>query len=253
MPLTTAHAAAAWPIRRVWPALPLVPLVTGTLSPDFEYLYLLAPTARSFHSPQGIVFFCLPVSLIVVAVFDRLIRPSVARRLPPGLADRISRGRTTIGAAAVAIVLGAATHVFWDGFTHAGDWGVRALPILREGGLHIAGRAIAWYKLLQHASTAGGSIAIGVWAWRAWRALPAALRTEAMRQSGAIVRAALFVGAIAATGAVLNGAVAWDRAWSFVLGRAAVGAMDGVVIGALVVAWRDHKEGRASARPPRAG
>ncbi|MEZ5316129.1 MAG: DUF4184 family protein [Vicinamibacterales bacterium] len=75
MPLTPCHAAAAWPVRRMLPALPLAPLVVGMMSPDVEYLIRLAPAGRNFHTPLGIVVFCLPVSLLIVAVLDRWIVP----------------------------------------------------------------------------------------------------------------------------------------------------------------------------------
>ena len=64
MPVTPAHAALALPLSRVAPALPLAPLVIGTLSPDFEYLLRLAPTGRFAHSLLGLVVFCVPVSLL---------------------------------------------------------------------------------------------------------------------------------------------------------------------------------------------
>lgn len=236
MPLTTAHAAAAWPARALWPSLPLAPLVIGTMSPDFEYLVRLAPGGRIFHDIPGIVFFCLPASLAMWWLFETLVRPAWLRRL----------GMTCPGpsrnwlAAALAATVGAASHVFWDSFTHGADWGVRTFPVLLEPALEIGGRPVAWYKLLQHGSTAVGSLAIAVWILTWWRRLPEGVRRTAWARRGPIVGAAAAIGVVAAAGAVLNGLAA-PPGISFGLGRAAVGAMDGVIIGTLWIVWRDRR------------
>src|SRR5436190_16959079 len=142
MPLTPAHAAAAWPIVRLVPRLPISTVVIGALAPDFEYLVRLAPRGSFGHTPLGIALFCLPVSLVVGALFERLVRPALllpAARVQPALL------------AAAGATLGAVSHVAWDGFTHRGGWGVVMMP-----GLAGSVGGVAWYQVLQHASTLVG-------------------------------------------------------------------------------------------------
>lgn len=51
-----------------------------------------------------------------------------------------------------ALIVGAATHVFWDSFTHAGQWGVQQLPVLSQS-YTILGVPLAGYKLFQYGSS----------------------------------------------------------------------------------------------------
>ncbi|MGG6497508.1 UNVERIFIED_CONTAM: DUF4184 family protein, partial [Bacteroidetes bacterium 56_B9] len=68
--------------------------------------------------------------------------------------------------AGAAVVLGAATHVVWDGFTHAHGWAVDRLPALHATALVLGGRAIPWFNLLQHLSTVAGGALVLAWLGR---------------------------------------------------------------------------------------
>src|SRR6185295_14718341 len=138
MPVTPAHAALALPLSRAAPALPLAPLVIGTLSPDFEYLLRLSPTGRFAHSVVGLVVFCVPVSLLAWGMWRAIVCPALVCLLPPGMAVMMSEGArgtprsvaALAGLGALAALLGALSHVAWDGFTHANGWAVAHLPVL---------------------------------------------------------------------------------------------------------------------------
>src|SRR5215213_3950780 len=92
MPLTPAHAAMAWPISSIAPRVPAAAVVIGTLSPDFEYLVRLAPRGQFAHSLPGVVLFCVPVSVVVWALFERVVRPAVVSLLPPAIGERLAHG-----------------------------------------------------------------------------------------------------------------------------------------------------------------
>ena len=66
--------------------------------------------------------------------------------------------------AALAVLLGALTHVVWDGFTHED---ARVLPLLGEGGAELGGNARPFYRWLQHGSTVVGALALltALWLW----------------------------------------------------------------------------------------
>src|SRR6185295_10926654 len=95
MPVTPAHAAVAWPLRKIAPHLPLSALVIGAMSPDCEYFLRLAPITRMAHKPAGVIFFCIPVSLVAWLIFRRLVRPALLELLPPVLAASLGPGSSS--------------------------------------------------------------------------------------------------------------------------------------------------------------
>ena len=95
MPVTPGHAALALPLSRAAPALPLAPLVIGTLSPDFEYLLWLSPTGRFAHSLLGLVVFCVPVSLLAWGMWRAIVTgPTNFRLRGPDMAPHSPYERT---------------------------------------------------------------------------------------------------------------------------------------------------------------
>ncbi|BCB90800.1 DUF4184 family protein [Phytohabitans suffuscus] len=90
---------------------------------------------------------------------DRLPRPAPRRTHPALRAARV----------AVALMLGAATHVVWDSFTHTGRWGPAHIPWLARTHAGLPG-----YRWAQYASGLLGAAAIAVWLVRWWRTTPPA-------------------------------------------------------------------------------
>ena len=239
MPFTPAHAAAALPVRRLWPALPFSALVIGSMSPDFEYLLRLAPTSRLAHSLAGLVVFCVPAGLFVWAIFTHLVRPAILDVMPDGMARAVSPARTPVGTAALAIAIGALTHLVWDSFTHAHDWTVEHWSVLRAPVSSRLLPGMAWYKLLQHASTVCGLavLAIAVFGWV--RATPADARRFGPGQRQKAVRLLSVVAAAGVAGAALNGIRGAGQGIEQALTLGAVGGMLGTAAGLLGVGlWR---------------
>jgi membrane-bound metal-dependent hydrolase YbcI (DUF457 family) len=242
VPFTPSHPAAALPVRRLWPWLPLDALVIGTLSPDFQYLLLLAPRGKFGHTLPGMLFFCLPVSLACWLLFRALVRPALLPMVPPGLAggdDAAGRiTMRTLRGAAVAALLGAWTHVLWDGFTHEGGWAVRLFPVLLKFAFTTDYFPVNWFTLLQHASTLAGGAVVIAWV-RGWlRAHPADARRFApgQRRRLAGFLALLLAGALAAGAG--NALRAPDRGMRVRVGYGVVGALAGLVATAVAYgAW----------------
>ena len=212
MPVTPAHAALALPLSRVAPALPLAPLVIGTLSPDFEYLLWLSPTGRFAHSLVGLVVFCVPVSLLAWGMWCAIVRPAFVRLLPPGMAAMMSdraRGAprsvaALAGLGALAALLGALSHVAWDSFTHASGWAVAYLPVLRGEASLGWPLGVRWYKILQHASSVVGMAVIVAWGASWVASVPRRNRVFAPGQAARSLGVALVVLGIAAGTGTLN-------------------------------------------------
>lgn len=112
------------------------------------------------HSILGLFTTCLPMGLIVFLIFEALLKQPLIALLPPTYMLRISGAgwnweQNDASSALIllaALIFGAATHVFWDSFTHAGQWGVRQIPALAEN-YTIFGMSLAGYKLFQYGSS----------------------------------------------------------------------------------------------------
>ncbi len=234
MPLTPAHAAAAWPLSRLLPSLPLDALVIGTLAPDFEYLIQLEPRGRVAHSPMGLFVFCLPLGMAVWAVYRHVVRPALVTLFPEGLrADLVAR-RSSLVSVAAAILVGAVSHLLWDSFTHYQGWSVRHFPVLWTM-VHIAGSAyLPLFRILQHVSTLVGLVALVIWA-RRWlgRQPPAARAYTDEARSRAIRVVAMLLCAVE-MGALLNSWRGFGRPDWLVAGYAVIGAMVGLALALLV-------------------
>ncbi|MEU9113992.1 DUF4184 family protein [Streptomyces sp. NPDC048483] len=198
MPFTLSHAAAVLPaIRRTGAGRgPLVAsaLVAGSFAPDLTYYAAtVVPGAMEF----GAVTHGLPGVLTVDAAFTAalvggwlLVREPLlallprawqgrvyafargrAMRVPPGRAEPRAwgrpRGPRQLAALAgwfyLSAVLGCASHVVWDAFTHPGRWGTRLVPLLNEW---VGGRPAAMY--LQYGTSA---LALAATGWFLWTAL----------------------------------------------------------------------------------
>ncbi|WP_329593074.1 DUF4184 family protein [Streptomyces sp. NBC_01362] len=166
MPFTLSHAAAVLPgMRRDGTARgPLFAsaLVAGSFAPDMTYYADTAiPGAMEFgqvtHSVWGVFTVDVLITAAVVALWLLLREPLVAL-LPAGWQGRVHafvRGRRgalgvrEAGGFVVSAMIGAATHVVWDAFTHHDRWGVRLVPVLdgSVGGFPV-------FQLVQYGSSA---------------------------------------------------------------------------------------------------
>jgi hypothetical protein len=246
MPLTPAHAAAAWPISRLLPALPLEALVLGTLVPDFQYFLELAPRGRFAHSPSGLLLFCLPVGLATWEVYRHLVRPACLTLLPRGLRPKADARHVGLLSLAGAILLGAASHSAWDSFTHARGWGVRRIPALSTP-VHLAVfGGVPIFKILQHGSTILGMAVVALWVWRWIRSQPLSARAYSSQSGQRAVGILTIFLAAGAGGALVNGLRGLSRGLAVALGYAAVGGMAAlaialVVFGVMVRAPQDYE------------
>jgi hypothetical protein len=237
MPFTVSHAAAALPVRRWMPILPLDALIAGTMSPDFEYVLRLAVRGRYWHTPAGLVLACVPAVLLVVWIWRALVAPALRPLLPGGMRPvdapaPFLRPGTLVATAAAALV-GAMTHVLWDGFTHRTGWAVLRIPQLADPALPL-GLHLPWYNVLQHLSTLGGGAVLLAWVAGWARRHPPEARRFAPGQRAALLRTAGALLAAAAMAALANGWRAADAGFAWMLGYAAVGGMAGLAAAATI-------------------
>lgn len=192
MPFTLSHATAVLPgLRqdrngRVAGRGPLVAsaLVAGSFAPDVPYfadsvLRGVFGYGEITHGPLGVVLVDPLLAAVMVGGWFALRGPLTAL-LPErwqgragavlgyGAGRRPSSPRTA-GWFWVSAVVGSATHVVWDAFTHPGRWGVRLLPFLDQGSL----AGVPMYRVAQYGSSAVGLVVVAGALVRALRAAPA--------------------------------------------------------------------------------
>jgi len=210
VPFTISHAAAVLPLQKT--SLPLAALMIGSMSPDFAYFLPGDPLREHTHSIAGIFWFCWPVSVALWFLFVRVLEEPTRALLPDRWNARFaaSDGEASLKAlalASAAAVLGAATHILWDSFTHRGTAIVDALPGLRAVAFHYHGWRIRWFMVLQHLSSIAGLLALAFWAWKRKpihdnsRTFPATSHAARIRAVAILVAASL---GLAVTGYVIN-------------------------------------------------
>jgi hypothetical protein len=101
-------------------------MVVGSLSPDFEYFVRLAPQGTFGHTWLGVLVADLPFSLLVLWLYQSYLKAGLYA-VAPGLfpfreserkAGPVARGLMQWVIVVASILLGAATHIVWDSFTH---------------------------------------------------------------------------------------------------------------------------------------
>lgn len=217
-------------------------LVIGTFAPDFEYFIRLGPRGRFGHTIPGALVLTLPVALATLWIFHRYVKAPVVRLFPHGLQSRLAKylGEFRFGGVrrflliVASTLLGIATHLLWDSFTHVNTWLWRRWEFLHEPiSVPVLG-TIPHYKLLQLASTVAGMAVLLIWfAYWYRNAEPARVRVPLMPRLRRIAVISI-VTLIALGGAVLHAYFAVGVPETF--GRMKHFGVD-FVITSVVLAW----------------
>jgi len=176
MPFTLAHAAAALPFRRT--RLIMSAVVVGCLAPDFEYF--IGHHGSFGHTLPGMFVFDLPLGLAVLWLFHRYAKEPLAACLPEGARERLHLGPHTLSIntfsrlamIVFSILVGIATHLFWDAFTHPRYWLYDHWHFLSKTvSLPLFGPR-PWYGILQYISSAFGILVVLLWCIHWYRYTP---------------------------------------------------------------------------------
>lgn len=164
MPFTPAHPAIVLPFLR-WRYVSATGLIIGTISPDFEYFFKMSVDDAHGHTLLGILYFDLPVSVLLAFVFHFFVKLNLIDNTPPFLQRRFSNLRNFdfgkyfkkhwllfLFSAAV----GAGLHIFWDSFTHLEGFFVQHIKALQDVIIPYKGaRYPLWYALQYFCSYVG--------------------------------------------------------------------------------------------------
>jgi hypothetical protein len=208
VPYPFAHPAAVLPLVRPMGrfAVPSA-LVIGSIAPDLWHLVPHVSRAES-HTLAALGWFSLPVGLLCYFLFHGVVKEPLVELLWPRLKAFVCRGlpRTPWHAVLISLIVGALTHLVWDGLTHTNDHTLQSPN---------------W---LQHINTMLGTAILMWWIWRQLRGVPA--------RAPSLSRFARACTALAATGAmavsVLWSADAWPALDRQLLKDAAIAALQGL-------------------------
>ncbi len=162
MPFTPTHIAAAVPLAWLcrW-RVPFSALAIGTIVSDIPVYFPNLMSYATTHTMKGVLTHCTPVGLVLYYIYHGLLKRPLVDLLPRSLRNRllplidrpIQFDPPKILLVTSLIAIGAASHVFWDSFTHAGRWGTEVFPWLQQIAFESSGRPWRWYAVLQHASS----------------------------------------------------------------------------------------------------
>jgi hypothetical protein len=165
MPYTLSHLAAVLPFSR-WLARwqILSAMVIGSMVPDFGYLLPIQPPRVLTHSAVSLLTFSVPVGLLSYWIFQRWIKVPLFNLLPD---PAYLRWRPFATPAALSsplhwllatggVLVGAVTHLVWDGFTHEDARGMRMMPELDDWRFELNGHHLMGARLIQDGSSVLG-------------------------------------------------------------------------------------------------
>ena len=174
MPFTLSHPALIVPLRRYPRLFSLSALAVGSMIPDFEYFLRMASVSIYSHTMWGAVWFDLPLGLLVLALFQNIIREPLSQNLPAAIQRRLpefsAQGwnryfRTHPVIVLFSLLIGTASHLVWDSVTHQTGLVVMMLPVLQKN-VSLYFFEYPLYRILQHVSTILGAYIIGRIVWR---------------------------------------------------------------------------------------
>ncbi len=167
MPFTFSHPAIVLPfnyLSKKW--ISLTALVIGSMVPDFEYFLRLKVASYYSHTWTGLFWFDPPLALFLLVIYNNIVKNKLIDHLPAFLNSRLSKFKISSSfyfknavIVVVCILIGAASHIFWDSFTHSGGYFVTHILFLTRQ-INISHYHIQTYKILQHLSTLAGTAII---------------------------------------------------------------------------------------------
>lgn len=168
MPFTFAHPAIVLPfnyLSKRW--VSLTALVVGSITPDFEYFIRMKIESRYSHTWSGLFWFDIPLGLLLFFIYQLIVKNELIDNLPIWLNIRLSNFKSTslpfsfqyIAVIILSILIGATSHLLWDGFTHPGGYFVQNISILSSL-INLHKHKVYLYKILQHGSTLIGLMVI---------------------------------------------------------------------------------------------
>ena len=169
MPFTFSHPAIILPLNylpKKW--FSMNGLIIGSLTPDFEYFIRMKIKSEYSHTIEGIFWFDLPLGILLAFIYHNIVRNNLFENSPFFLKSKFLNFsqfnwneyfKRNWFVVIISILIGAASHIFWDSFTHDDGYFVKTIPRLSEA-VKLFAVEIPILKILQHSSTLVGAFVI---------------------------------------------------------------------------------------------
>ena len=231
MPFPLAHPAAVLPLRRFCPQwLNFPALVVGSVVPDVSYGLGGKVAGAVGHSLLGMVTFCLPMGIVLVALFYGLRSP-VLRMLPApyqqAFLPSCRRPMGPLWVVVISLLLGAGTHILWDSFTHTDGWFVQRLPVLQSAVFPVRGHTARVCHLLWYGCSFAGVICLFL-AFEKWKL--ACVSGVAGAPGKAVLRDAILVAILVLPIELAHHLVRGNPPWLYLIAAVCALAVLGVVL-----------------------
>jgi Domain of unknown function (DUF4184) len=172
MPFTPAHPAIILPLLKMdGRYVSATGLVVGSIVPDFEYFMNMSVQGQHSHTVGGLFYFDIPLGILIAILFHVVVKRNFIDNMPASFQRRLRPLRDLEFIQYVkqypwglvsGILIGAASHLLWDSFTHADGYFVKHLSFYDSVFLFDGVRYPIYYAL-QHISSLVGCAAIGVY------------------------------------------------------------------------------------------
>lgn len=128
MPFTFSHPALVLPLNylpKKW--VSITALVVGSMMPDLEAFLRFQSEKGESHTWDALVWFCLPLGLIICLLFHQIVKTPFLFNLPPFLKNRLitytqynwlAYFKNNVLVVLICLLMGGASHLVWDSFTH---------------------------------------------------------------------------------------------------------------------------------------
>lgn len=226
MPFTISHAIAAYPVHHLTRRkIPVMPVVIGSMSPDFPYLLMMTPVHAPGHSIPGVWIYCLLPALLILVLWYRWLEQPILKLLA------LPRAQITWNFRAVLLVilgvlLGAYSHLLWDATSHAYGYFVHNSEFWHS---EIFGLPL--YKLNQYGSGVLGLLGLLLWYAKLKAASQEVIDLPQIKMACVIYSCSIF-------GFVLAANLLHDAAgFSYFVVRSAIGLINGIAIGTVIYAF----------------
>ena len=175
MPFTFSHPALVLPLKYLpthW--FSFTGLIIGSMVPDFEYFIRMRIQSTFSHTLTGLLWFDLPLGLLLAIIFHNIVKDRLIENMPKILKSRLEALRLfdwnsyfikNWYIVIISILIGAASHIFWDSFTHNSGYFVQRIPWLSQQ-VEIPGLQIPVSNIIQHLSTLFGGLVIAFVIWK---------------------------------------------------------------------------------------
>lgn len=156
MPFTFAHPALILPLTTS-KRFSATALITGSMTPDLEYFLQMREVENIGHSWFGVIIFDFPLALALCFLFHNLLKVNLVLHLPAFVRNRVAAFepiewnkyfKNHYATVSLSLLIGIASHILWDGFTHHNGLFVEIFPRLYTSTI-LFGSSLALYFVLQ--------------------------------------------------------------------------------------------------------